>query len=109
MKEILQRSFSVNDYRYPEVLPVILFVGTKSDLVDQYLYDEEQARVKKEYIKDDFGKKMKYLGPIECSAKTGKNVDKVFSDLAEELYHQSSSKLKHSKVNYVPVTQNCTC
>lgn len=104
IKEILQTSFRVNDYRY-ETLPVILFVGTKSDLIERYV---DQARIKPEYIKDDFGKQMRYLGPIECSAKTGKNVGKVFQDLAEELYYRNSSEQKDTP-EYTPVTPKCTC
>ena len=60
----------------------ILLVGSKSDLVDRY--DESQVSVRAKDVKE--GLKMKHnhlMGPIECSSKTGKNVDRVFREMAE--------------------------
>ena len=60
----------------------ILIVGSKSDLIDKY--DDFQVCVRPKDVKEDLKSKHScLLGPIECSSKTGKNVDKVFQEIAE--------------------------
>ncbi len=60
----------------------ILLVGSKSDLVDKY--DDSQVFVRARDVKEDLKTRHNHLmGPIECSSKTGKNVEKVFQEMAE--------------------------
>ena len=61
-------------------LPVLL-VGTKSDLLKKY--DEQQEHVKKVDSRCMKGTTDRLLGPIHCSAKTGRNVDRVFQKIAD--------------------------
>lgn len=61
----------------------ILLVGTKYDMVD--IYDDHQVIVRKRDVLCLKEKHERLLGPIECSAKTGKNVDIVFETLVREI------------------------
>ena len=61
----------------------ILLVGTKQDMVD--IYDENQVIVRKRDVLCLKEKHERLLGPIECSAKTGKNIEVVFDTLVKEL------------------------
>ena len=74
----------------------ILLVGSKSDLVDKY--DDSQVRVRsKDVNKDLKHRHPQLLGPIECSSKTGKNVNKVFQVLAEEIIRRNMTGSVHDK------------
>ena len=92
----------------------ILLVGSKSDLVDRYddSQDHVRSRDVKEYLKHHYSQ---LLGPIECSSKTGKNVDKVFRVLAEEIVRRDMEgslpihKSGHSKVVRTVTPGPCTC
>lgn len=75
-------------------IPIIL-VGTKLDLVDKY--DDTQVIVRLQDVKDLKGKHDRLIGPIECSAQTGKNVDKVFNVLTKELFDRD---LPNSSTGY---------
>ena len=92
----------------------ILLVGSKSDLVDKY--DDLQVRVRSRDVKEDLKHRhSQLLGPIECSSKTGKNVDKVFQVLAEEIVRRdmegslSIHKSGHPKVVRTDTQGPCTC
>ena len=62
-------------------VPIIL-VGNKSDLIDKY--DDMQVRVRVKDVQEDI-KNTHMLGPFECSAKTGRNVDTIFQKAATEI------------------------
>ena len=66
-------------------MPIIL-VGTKLDLVDEY--NDNQVIVKPSDVSELKGKYTRLIGPIECSAKSGKGIDKVFNTLGKELFGQ---------------------
>ena len=92
----------------------ILLVGSKSDLVDKY--DDLQIRVRCRDVEEDL--KHHYsqlLGPIEYSSKTGKNVDKVFQVLAEEIVHCDVKgslpihKSGHPQLVRTDTQRPCTC
>ena len=92
----------------------ILLVGSKSDLVDRY--DDLQVRVRSRDVKEDLKRRhSQLLGPIECSSKTGKNVDKVFQVLTEEIIRRdmegslSIQKSGHPKVVRTNTQGPCTC
>ena len=87
-------------------LPVIL-VGTKSDLVKKH--DEQQERVKKRDGRGMKASRDRLLGPIHCSAKTGRNVEKVFTKIAEELAARQSQGHVQQQINITKVSTNCTC
>ena len=91
-------------------MPIVL-VGSKSDLIDEF--DESQSYIRK---RDVGGLKTKYtqlIGPIECSSKSGDNVEKVFKEVAKGiLQRQTSSKglsSKENKPKVTPVTQPKCC
>lgn len=79
MKEILGLFGEDADHRMP-----IMLIGTKADLV-QHKYDSEQIVVKKRDVLELKKEYDRMLGPYECSAQTGKNVDKAFLRIAEDL------------------------
>lgn len=57
----------------------ILLVGGKSDL------DKDNKRVIKSKYADEFRKKRNLFGFIECSSKTGKNVDYLFDVITRKM------------------------
>ena len=74
----------------------ILLVGSKSDLVDKY--NNLQVHVRSKDINEDLKHRhSQLLGPIECSSKTGKNVNKVFQVLAEEIIRRNMKGSVHDK------------
>ena len=74
-------------------MPVI-FVGNKKDSIDKSDPDqmEVNSRVVQKMAKDN-----SFLKPIQCSAKTGENVHKVFDRLAEELVKRKLPKNSQSQ------------
>ena len=85
----------------------ILLVGSKSDLVDKY--DESQVSVRAKDVKE--GLKMKHnhlMGPIECSSKTGKNVDRVFQEMAEGIVQRDMEGSIMYNQKYRPVVKSVT-
>ena len=88
----------------------ILLVGSKSDLVDKY--DDLQVRVRSKDVKEDLKRRhSQLLGPIECSSKTGKNVDKVFQVLAEEIVRRDivGSQMSGPHINMTNTAGTCSC
>ena len=79
----IQSVFSYFGEDADEKIPIVI-VGNKCDLVDRY--DCSQVLVNKRDVNTELkGKHEKLLGPIECSAKSGKNVERIFEDLAKQL------------------------
>lgn len=62
----------------------VLFVGNKRDLLK---HDPEQKMIKFREVQE-FANAHGFMKPIECSAKTGENVKRVFLSLATELAHR---------------------
>ena len=87
-------------------LPVLL-VGTKSDLLKKY--DEQQEHVKKVDSRCMKGTTDRLLGPIHCSAKTGRNVDRVFQKIADELAVRDSTGYVPQPINITKVSSKCFC
>ena len=89
----------------------ILLVGSKSDLVDKY--DESQTNVKSKDVREDLRMRHNHLlGPIECSSKTGKNVEKVFQQMAEVIVRrdmEGSITRPKNPVRVKPVTDSQCC
>ena len=92
----------------------ILLVGSKSDLVDKY--DDLQVCVRSKDVNEDLKHHhSQLLGPIECSSKTGKNVNKVFQVLAEEIVRRDMEgsllihKSGHPKLVRTDTQGPCTC
>lgn len=92
----------------------ILLVGSKSDLIDKY--DDLQIRVRrKDVIEDMKHRHAHMLGPIECSSKTGKNVEKLFTELGQEILRRDMEGLvdhkKHPPHPHIYSTQpnDCKC
>ena len=86
----------------------ILLVGSKSDLIDKY--DEMQIRVRRKDVIEDMKQRHSHiLGPIECSAKSGKNVEKVFKVLGEEIVRRDLEPTVINKKSHVSSTQNTDC
>ena len=90
----------------------ILLVGSKSDLIDKY--DESQIRVRAKDVKEDIRRRhSQILGPIECSSKTGRDVDKVFKKLTEEIIRRDmeGSLIRRRNPPHITPTQNdgCNC
>eukprot|EP01091_Cochliopodium_minus_P012427 TRINITY_DN3757_c0_g1_i2.p1 TRINITY_DN3757_c0_g1~~TRINITY_DN3757_c0_g1_i2.p1 ORF type:complete len:117 (-),score=27.80 TRINITY_DN3757_c0_g1_i2:14-364(-) len=73
--------------RYSNNEPVIIFVGTKCDLVDQ-------RRIVREEI-EDFAKQIG-IHYMETSSKFPMNVDECFLYLANEVYEMELSKKKNT-------------
>ena len=61
-----------------------MLVGTKLDLVDKY--DDGQVIVRPCDVLELKGKHERLIGPIQCSAKSGKHIDRVFDALTKELF-----------------------
>ena len=79
----IQAIFSYFGEDADERIPIVI-VGNKCDLVDRC--DCSQVLVNKKDVNTELkGKHEKLLGPIECSAKSGKNVERIFEDLAKQL------------------------
>ena len=85
INEILGVFRDVTDRHIP-----LLLVGTKLDLVDRN--DSSQVTVSESDVKALKGDYEHMIGPIECSAKTGKNIEKVFQTLAREIFEQQMIK-----------------
>lgn len=89
----------------------ILLVGSKSDLIDKY--DELQIRVRRKDVIEDMKQRHSHiLGPIECSSKTGKNVEKLFQVLGEEIVRRDlepAVRNKHLSKTRVNSIQNNDC
>lgn len=79
LKEIFGLFGEDADHRMP-----IMLVGTKADEVNAS-YDDEQTFVKKRDVMELKREYDRMLGPYECSARTGENVEKAFSKIAEDL------------------------
>ena len=88
----------------------ILLVGSKSDLVEKY--SDFQICVRPKDVKEDLKRRhSQLLGPIECSSKTGKNVDKVFRVLAEEIVRRDmeGSQISGPHINMTNSAGACSC
>ena len=79
MKEIFGLFGDDADHKMP-----IMLIGTKADLIHACC-DDEQEVVRKRDVMELKKEHSRLLGPYECSAKTGKNIDKAFSRLVEDL------------------------
>lgn len=85
MKEIVQIFGQDADHRMP-----IMLIGTKADLAAAARFDSEQKIVKKRDVIELKKEYDRILGPYECSAQTGKNVDKAFHRIAEDLVRRDT-------------------
>ena len=81
----------------------VLFAGNKKDLIDKN-YDPEQKMVSFRQVQE-IANAYGFIKPIECSAKTGENVKKVFMTLATELLRRR----KQHVTTIVPSTKHRCC
>ena len=78
----------------------IMLVGNKTDLEDDRVINVKDVK--------DFARKSHLLEPIECSAKTGKLVDRAFQTLAKEMVKRGLPTNKAGGVPHVTkVSKNC--
>ena len=69
-----------------QLIPILL-AGTKSQLIG----NNDEIYVKQKDVIEDMKQHHPHvLGPIECSSKTGRNVDKLFQVIAEEIVQRKS-------------------
>jgi small GTP-binding protein len=68
---------------------VKLLIGSKSDLKDQRQISEEEALA--------FQKEHKIANYLECSSKTGENVDKIFETLTRSVLESNLKSCPHCK------------
>ena len=87
MNEIFTHFDSDADNKMP-----IMLIGTKCDLVDRF--NDEQTIVKRRDVMDLQKAHEGLLGPLECSSLTGKNVDKAFEKIADELVKRDMKDLR---------------
>lgn len=74
----------------------ILLVGSKSDLVNPK--DKRQVLVRLKDVQQDLKTKHSHLlGPIECNSVTGKNVHKVFQEMAEEMVSRRDHRVEKAR------------
>lgn len=78
-------------------MPVI-FVGNKKDLVQKPDYQNpgyiDHARDSAVVFRQvqEISNSHNFLRPVECSAKTGENVDRIFNTIAHELVRRKNIK-----------------
>ena len=89
----------------------IIFVGNKKDLIQKGsqipgYQAEESAAVFKQV--QEISNVNGYLRPLECSAKTGENVQRIFYTIAHELVKRRSIKPGGKGPNVVPSRRPCT-
>ena len=89
----------------------VLFVGNKKDLIDRN--DPSQEIVDRRAVKE-IAHAYAFMDPIECSAKTGECVNKVFETMAAKLWDCRAKKLGHGNGSSAPkvnVTKKgrCSC
>ena len=77
---IIRKELRVED-QFP-----ILLIGNKADLDDKREVSEKEGII--------FAKSRDVDGFIECSAKTGENVEKIFRELAKMMIQKRESKSK---------------
>ena len=88
-----------------EQLPILL-VGSKKDLVNSK--DKAQVPVRLTDVLELKTKHSGLLGPIECSSKTGENIDQVFQTISEGIVLQRPTRV-NIRVSHVTETQCSYC
>ncbi len=73
----------------------VLFVGNKRDLVEKddnpgYMNEAKDCTVIFRQVQE-ISNANGYLRPLECSAKSGANVQRIFSTIAHELVRRKST------------------
>ncbi len=68
---------------------VKLLIGSKADLADQRQISENEAK--------QFAKENNFTQYLECSAKTGQNVDIIFSSITKEIIMSSLTRCDKCK------------
>jgi GTPase SAR1 family protein len=94
-----------------EGMPV-LFVGNKKDLVEKNVNpgyrgeprDSSSLFRQIQEISNSNG----YLRPLECSAKTGNNVQRIFNTIAHELVRRKQVTTSVSHTNVVQSRHSCS-
>lgn len=91
----------------------IIFVGNKRDLVQKKNHNpgyrdevKDNAMVFRQV--QEISNVNGYLRPLECSAKTGENVPRIFNTIAHELVKRKSSKPSGGHTNVVQSRRMCS-
>ena len=93
-------------------MPVI-FVGNKKDLMQKNatnsMYSEEAAKEAATVFRQvqELSHANGFLRPVECSAKTGENVQRIFTTVASELVRRKHIRPTIRKPNVVPSKKGC--
>lgn len=91
----------------------IMFVGNKKDLVEKNNnpgYREEEGKDSTMVFRQvqEISNANGYLRPLECSAKSGANVQRIFSTIAQELVRRKSVGPNVSHPNVVRSRRMCS-
>ena len=80
----------------------VLFVGNKKDLIDKDSLDQQIVKFRQIHeVANAYG----FLRPVECSAKTGEGVKKVFHTIASHLVDSKAA----AKPKVQPTPKKCMC
>ena len=82
-------------------LPV-MFVGNKTDLLDSSSQEQSRSRIAHVH---ELANAHSFMKPMECSAKTGEGVAKIFDVIAKVMY---SRKRNLGSTSDVPTVRNVT-
>lgn len=89
----------------------IIFVGNKKDLVEKGEAGyKEEAKDSTAIFKQiqEISNANGYLRPLECSAKTGANVQRIFSTIGHELVRRKHVGANINHPNVVRSRQTCS-
>lgn len=92
----------------------IIFVGNKKDLVQKTSqnpgYRSEEAKECAAIFRQvqEISNANGYLRPVECSAKTGENVQRIFHTIAHELVKRKNIKPGGKGPNVVQSRTTCS-
>ena len=93
----------------------IIFVGNKKDLVEKVDYRTPGYRDNGREPVNIFGQVQElshshsFLRPVECSAKTGENVPRIFNTIARELVRRKNMKPGHGSTKVVTPGSTSIC
>ena len=93
----------------------VMFVGNKKDLLEDNETNEmqypEMAKNNSVVFRQvqELSNANGFLRPLECSAKSGDNVKRIFNTVASELVRRKSSKPAVIHPNVVKTAKPCTC
>lgn len=90
----------------------IMFIGNKKDLVEKndnpgYIEEGKDSTMIFRQVQE-ISNANGYLRPLECSAKTGANVERIFSTIAHELVRRKHIGPSFNQTKVVPSRRMCS-